>query len=155
MRGTGDNQEVKVAFPGMGIRQLLTKFAPLTRAIRTDFYNNSEVRTVLRYIEQAKKLRQQIEYHNQKYHIEDAPEISDYEYDAMLRELETIEQEHPEVVTPDSPTQHVGGVAKRVAGKQVRHDVPMLSLDDKFSTEEVGRFYRQAPKRTGGTVVYC
>lgn len=67
--------------------------------------------------ERIKELTQQIKYHNQKYYEEDAPEISDQEYDMLLRELKTLEQEHPELVAPDSPTQHVGGKAKREMGK--------------------------------------
>jgi DNA ligase (NAD+) len=90
--------------------------------------------------ERIKELREQLEYHNRKYYEEDSPEISDYQYDEMLRELAGLEQKHPELVTPDSPTQRVGGNAKREAGKQVRHEVPMLSLDDKFSREEVVEF---------------
>lgn len=93
--------------------------------------------------ERAGKLREQLLYHNRKYYEEDSPEISDYKYDAMLRELETLEQEHPELVTPDSPTQRVGGRTKREAGKPVRHDVPMLSLEDKFSREEIADFVRK------------
>ena len=55
------------------------------------------------------ELREQLRYHNRRYHIEDAPEISDAEYDALAGELESLETEHPELVTPDSPSQRVGG----------------------------------------------
>ena len=96
--------------------------------------------------ERAARLREQINYHNRKYYEEDAPEISDYDYDAMLRELKTLEREAPELMTPDSPTKRVGGSAKREAGKQIRHDVPMLSLDDKFSKAEVVEFIRKMQK---------
>ncbi len=54
-------------------------------------------------------LREQVRYHNRRYHVDDAPEISDAEYDALYRELEALEDEHPELITPDSPTQRVGG----------------------------------------------
>lgn len=90
--------------------------------------------------ERAEQLREQLKYHNRKYYDEEDPEISDYEYDALLRELEILEREHPELVMPDSPTRRVGGSVKREAGKPVRHDVPMLSLDDKFSREEIADF---------------
>ncbi|MCI7814620.1 MAG: NAD-dependent DNA ligase LigA [Robinsoniella sp.] len=70
----------------------------------------------------------------------DDPEISDYEYDQMMLELRQLEKEHPEEITPDSPTQKVGGSAKREAGVLVRHRVPMLSLQDVFSKEEVMQF---------------
>lgn len=57
--------------------------------------------------ERIEELRRQLNYHNHKYYVEDHPEIEDYEYDRMLRDLETLEAEHPELVTPDSPTQRV------------------------------------------------
>lgn len=92
------------------------------------------------------ELRTKIEYHNKRYYEEDAPEISDYEYDMMLRELTRLEQDHPELVTSESPTKRVGGRAKREVGKQVAHDVPMLSLEDKFSREEVADFIKKMQK---------
>ena len=67
-------------------------------------------------------------------------EISDYEYDMMMEKLKRLEKENPELITADSPTQKVGGTAKRQAGVLVRHDVPMLSLQDVFSREEVDAF---------------
>ena len=79
------------------------------------------------------QLRKEIKYHNKKYYDEDAPEISDYEYDALLNRLKEIEKEFPEFITATSPTQKVGGSAKRTAGKIVQHDVQMLSLQDVFS----------------------
>lgn len=85
-------------------------------------------------------LKKTIEYHNDRYYNQDDPEISDYEYDMLMQELKKIEKAHPEYITPDSPTQHVGGVAKREAGILVKHRVPMLSLQDVFSKEEVREF---------------
>lgn len=82
-------------------------------------------------------LRKTIEYHNDRYYNQDAPEISDYEYDMMMKRLLDLEASHPEFASPDSPTQHVGGTTKREAGVKVRHNVPMLSLDDIFSFDEV------------------
>ena len=58
--------------------------------------------------DRIEELREQIRYHNRRYYVEDAPEISDAEYDALYKELESLEGEHPELVTPDSPTQRVG-----------------------------------------------
>lgn len=87
----------------------------------------------------AAELRRLLNYHSRKYYVEDDPEISDYEYDMMLRELERIESEYPELVTPDSPTQRVGGEAVG-AFAQVRHEVPMESLQDVFSTGEIEEF---------------
>ena len=78
-----------------------------------------------------------IEYHMDRYYNQDDPEISDYEYDQLMIALKKEEREHPEWVSPDSPTQKIGGVAKREAGVKVTHDVPMLSIEDVFSKEDV------------------
>jgi DNA ligase (NAD+) len=81
-------------------------------------------------------LREQIRYHNRRYYIEDAPEIPDAEYDALYKELEELEAAYPELVTPDSPTQRVGG--EPLEGfEQVRHTVPMLSLANARKVEEL------------------
>lgn len=93
--------------------------------------------------EQIAELKKTLEYHIDRYYNQDNPEITDYEYDMMMRELKALEQEYPEFVTPDSPTQRVGGNAKRQAGVLVRHNVPMLSLQDVFSKEEVYRFVEE------------
>ncbi len=89
------------------------------------------------------ELKKTLEYHSNRYYNMDDPEISDYEYDSMMQELKKLEKEHPELVTPDSPTQRVGGTAKREAGVLVRHNVPMLSLQDVFSKEEVCNFVNE------------
>lgn len=86
------------------------------------------------------ELKKKIEYHNDRYYNQDDPEITDYEYDMMMQELKKMEKAHPEYITADSPTQHVGGSAKREAGVLVKHRVPMLSLQDVFSKEEVQEF---------------
>ncbi len=85
------------------------------------------------------KLRREIEFHNEKYYNEDAPVIDDYEYDMLLRQLESLETEYPELKVFDSPTQKVGGVAL-AKFSPVRHEVPMLSLHDSFSKEEIVAF---------------
>ena len=87
-----------------------------------------------------KELKATILYHNDRYYNQDNPEITDYEYDMMMQELKGLEQKHPEYITSDSPTQKVGGSAKREAGVLVRHNVPMLSLQDVFSKEDVDAF---------------
>ena len=86
------------------------------------------------------ELRKQIRRHNKKYYEEDNPEISDYEYDQLMQRLKELEAAYPEFITSRSPTQIVGGQAKRTAGKLVPHDVPMLSLQDVFSKAEVEEF---------------
>ena len=93
--------------------------------------------------EQIKELRDKINYHSDRYYNQDSPEISDYEFDMLMQQLKKLEKEHPELVTNDSPTQHVGGTAKRTAGVLVHHNVPMLSLQDVFSKEEVVDFVEQ------------
>lgn len=87
-----------------------------------------------------KELKATILYHNDRYYNQDNPEITDYEYDMMMQELKGLEQKHPKYITSDSPTQKVGGSAKREAGVLVRHNVPMLSLQDVFSKEDVDAF---------------
>jgi hypothetical protein len=80
--------------------------------------------------------------------VEAAPEIADAEYDKIFRELEDLEAAHPELDDPNSPTKRVGG-APLEGFEQVRHPVPMLSIDDVFSTEEVEDFYKRLQKNLG------
>ncbi|MDD6478303.1 MAG: NAD-dependent DNA ligase LigA [Oscillospiraceae bacterium] len=87
----------------------------------------------------AKELREVIEYHNNRYYNEDAPEIEDFEYDALTRELKAIEKEFPELLTADSPTQKVGGAALKLFSP-VTHRVKMESLQDVFSFDELYSF---------------
>ena len=80
-----------------------------------------------------------IDHHMELYYNEDTPEISDFEYDALLRRLEELEAAHPEYASPDSPTQHVGGYALNTFA-QVHHQVPLESLQDVFSFDELRAF---------------
>ena len=90
-----------------------------------------------------------LEYHSKKYYVEDNPEISDYEYDMMLRELENLEKDHPEYISPLSPTQRVGG--KAVDGfSEVVHEIPMESLQDAFSEAEIYDFDRRVSDVVSG-----
>ena len=91
-----------------------------------------------------KELVDKIRYHMDRYYNDDAPEIEDAEYDALMRELKTMEREHPYLVTKDSPSRIIGGKTKRTAGINVEHDVPMLSIEDVFSKEEVLSWIREA-----------
>src|ERR687898_926549 len=104
--------------------------------------------------EQAARLREQIDRANTAYYVNDAPEISDAEYDRLYRELQALEGAHPELQTPDSPTQRVGAIATCALPKH-KHRRPMLSLANAFSAEEVSaweeRNARLTPEvRTGG-----
>lgn len=87
----------------------------------------------------AKELTKIIKYHNNLYYNQDDPEIEDFEYDALMRELKSIESEYPELITPDSPTQKVGGEALRLFSP-VEHAVKMESLQDVFSFDELEAF---------------
>jgi DNA ligase (NAD+) len=89
--------------------------------------------------EQIEELRNQIAHHDKLYYDIEQPEISNYEYDQLTQKLKALEIEHPEYLSPDSPTQKVGGTVKREFRK-VQHDVPVISLQDAFSKEEVYDF---------------
>lgn len=101
-------------------------------------------------ITQAKKrvneLRETIAYHNKKYYDDDAPVISDFEYDMLNNELKNLEKQFPELVTKESNTQKVGGTVKK-GFKEVTHEVPLLSLQDVFSFEEVYEFDKRIKKQ--------
>ena len=90
------------------------------------------------------RLRKEIRHHNNCYYNNDEPEISDYEYHQLMLQLKKLEADYPELVTKNSPTQMVGGNARREAGVLVAHDVPMLSLQDVFSRQEVEEFVTSA-----------
>jgi DNA ligase (NAD+) len=93
-------------------------------------------------------LRGEIERHNYRYYVLDDPEIPDAEYDRMLGELRALEAQHPDLVTPESPTQRVGGAPLPELG-EVRHREPMLSLDNAFDRDDVEAFDRRVRERLG------
>jgi DNA ligase (NAD+) len=92
--------------------------------------------------EKIEALREEIRYHNYRYHTLDDIEVPDAEYDRLVRELQRLEAEHPEFVTPDSPTQRVGAEPS-IALRPVEHRLPMLSLDNVFSADELREFHRR------------
>ena len=96
------------------------------------------------YRQEMKELRDTLNAHGYRYYVLDEPTISDFEYDHMLRRLEDLEAEHPEEITPDSPTQRVGGQTLSEF-QQVRHAVPLESLQDVFNDDEVCRFLEKVP----------
>ena len=100
---------------------------------------------------QIQELRKKIEYHNRKYYVEDSPEIDDFEYDQMYRQLQSLEEQYPELVTADSPTQKVGGAALNKF-EPVVHEVPLESLHDSFSEDELRDFDRKVRAVTGDPV---
>lgn len=89
------------------------------------------------------ELVDKINYHMDLYYNQDAPEISDFDYDQLMLQLKKVEGEHPEWVKEDSPTRRIGGTTKREAGVEVTHNVPMLSIQDVFSKEEVEDWVKQ------------
>src|SRR5262249_3648401 len=91
-------------------------------------------------VARAAPLREELLEHNERYFVLDDPIISDAEYDALLRELVDLEREHPELVTPDSPTQRPGG-APSAAFAPVTHLQPMLSLDNAFTADELRAWF--------------
>jgi len=100
------------------------------------------------------KLREQINYHNYKYYVENKPIISDYEYDMLLKKLEALEKQFPDLVTPDSPTQRVGG--EPIDGfKTVEHKVAMLSIDNAYTYDELREFDERIKKSVGEVEYVC
>ncbi|HAY22335.1 MAG TPA: DNA ligase (NAD(+)) LigA [Desulfobacterales bacterium] len=99
----------------------------------------NNARITIEIAARAARLRDQIHYHDYRYYVLDDPEISDAEYDLLFRELERLEEEYPELVTPDSPTQRVGG-GPAEKFESVTHRQPMLSLENAFSEGEVQEF---------------
>jgi len=97
-------------------------------------------------VRRALKLREQIQLHNYRYYVLDDPQVPDAEYDRLLRELQALEQAHPELITDDSPTRRVGAEPLSAFGS-VRHEVPMLSLDNAFDDDELGEFDRRVRER--------
>ncbi|WP_323839517.1 NAD-dependent DNA ligase LigA [Photorhabdus africana] len=107
--------------------------------------------------QQIEKLRTTLRHHEYLYHVMDAPEIPDAEYDRLMQELQDLEEQYPELITSDSPTQRVGA-APLTAFEQVRHEIPMLSLDNVFDEESYLAFdkrVRDRLKETQDLVVCC
>jgi DNA ligase (NAD+) len=94
---------------------------------------------------EVEELRSKINHHNYRYHVLDAPEISDADYDALMRELQGIEERFPELITPDSPTQRVGAPPSELFAP-VEHSAPLLSLDNAFSEDDLDAWYARVLK---------
>jgi len=99
--------------------------------------------------QRVEELRNLINYHNYRYYVLDSPEISDAEYDELMRELKQLETEHPELITPDSPTQRVGAAPVEAFGV-VEHQEPLLSLANAFSNEELIAWHKRTLNLAGG-----
>jgi len=99
--------------------------------------------------QRIEKLRTEIDHHNYRYYVLDSPEISDAEYDELMRELQELEAEFPQFLTPDSPTQRVGAAPVEAFGV-VEHPLPLLSLSNAFSKEELDAWYKRISKMLEG-----
>lgn len=104
-------------------------------------------------VERIEALRSEIEFHNEKYYVEDSPSISDAEWDGLMRELIGLETAYPDLVTPSSPTQRVGAPAMEGFVK-VEHEIPMLSLGNAYSPNEMLEFDRRVRQMVGDDVSY-
>src|SRR5688500_8398264 len=95
------------------------------------------------------ELREQIQHHDDAYYVADRPEVSDAEYDALMRELRALEGEHPDLVTPDSPSQRVAG-APATLFAPAQHKAAMLSLDNAMSEEDLREFEARIARQLPG-----
>ncbi len=107
-----------------------------------------QARSFATLADEAEWLRTEIDRHNRLYYLEAQPEISDKEFDLLLKRLEAIEAEHPDLVTPDSPTQRVGG-APQESFPTVEHSVPMLSIDNTSALRAARVGFPGAPRPDG------
>lgn len=104
--------------------------------------------------QRIEELRRQLEYHNFRYYVENAPDISDFEFDAMMRELQDLERAHPELSDPNSPSVRVGSDIT-AEFQSVKHRFPMLSLGNTYSLDELHEFIARIEKEAGPTEFVC
>src|SRR5436309_15452735 len=102
----------------------------------------------------VEELREQLNHHSYRYHVLDVPEVSDAEYDELMRELQRLEDRFPELVTPDSPTQRVGGAIADLFAP-VEHRAPMLSLDNAFSFDELDAWAARVHRVVGDAAAFA
>jgi len=105
-------------------------------------------------VEQAQRLRDEVAHANRRYHELDDPEISDFEYDQLVRELQALEAQFPALALEESPTQRVGGGVSTLF-TPVRHAVPMMSLDNAFTAAELEAWGVRIQRHIGGVITYC
>ena len=98
--------------------------------------------------ENIEQLRDTIRYHDRKYYVENNPEITDYEYDQLVKELQQFEKTYPHLIVPDSPTQRVGG-EPLTQFSTVEHKIPMLSIDNTYSDNELEEFDQRIKRMAG------
>jgi len=102
---------------------------------------------------EIEKLRREVERHNRLYHVEAQPEITDYDFDQMLRQLQELEAKHPELADPNSPSSRVGGQPLVGEFKTVVHDPPMLSIENAYSIEELREWDERVRRGLGREAV--
>ena len=117
------------------------------------FEENKDLESLEKVKELMLKLCEEIEFHNRKYYEEDAPTISDYEYDILYRKLEDLENRYPELILENSPTKKIGGKSSSKFSP-VEHLVPMQSLHDSFSYDELKEFIKRVESKLGDNVTY-
>ncbi len=122
-----------------------------TRVEESEERHEPEERRLSDARKRVEELREQINFHAYRYHVLDEPEVSDYEYDQLVRELEALEGQFPELITEDSPTQRVGGVPAELFAP-VHHRARMLSLDNAFSWEELEAWGKRVERAIGRDV---
>lgn len=104
--------------------------------------------------ERIETLRKQLEYHNHRYYVDNAPEISDFEFDTLMRELQELEKTHPEFADPNSPSARVGSDLT-AEFHTVKHRFPMLSLGNTYSLDELHEFIDRIEREAGPTEYVC
>src|SRR5436305_12455517 len=123
----------------------------MIRAFPCEYNSESMSASIEKKIE---SLREAIRHHEYRYYVLDDPELSDAEFDRLMNQLKELEAEHPELITPDSPTQRVGG-KPREGFVKVPHSVPMLLLDNAYNEEELRNWERRVHELSGRKDVEC
>src|ERR1044071_2274498 len=121
----------------------------MIRAFPCEYNSESMSASIEKKIE---SLREQIRHHEHRYYVLDDPELSDADFDRLMQELKKLEAEHPELITPDSPTQRVGG-KPREGFVKVPHSTPMLSLDNAYNEQELRDWERRVHELSGRKTV--
>ena len=123
--------------------------SPRGRTSETPGRRSPEERRLSDARKRVEELHEQINHHSYRYHVLDDPEVSDFDYDQMVKELQTLEADFPELITPDSPTQRVGGAPAADLFAPVTHRAQMLSLDNAFSWDELEAWGKRVERGIG------
>lgn len=152
--GNAKDVELDIAFPQQGVKRLLAAFAPIEKFKQKLGGIFLEPMTFQAAEKRSAELRNELNQYSYEYYVQDQPSVEDFVYDKKYQELVEIETEYPDLITPESPTQRVGG--KVLEGfEKVVHDIPLYSLNDVFSKEELIAFDERVKKAIGHAVSYC